>query len=120
MKRRDLMRLAPAALVAGAAPPAGAVGVEETPVMKLFREWQPLHQFVCTSASAGMPDEEWNPLHDRVWDIADRIFATPAQTAQDFIAKVICHTVWGEHGLPDEGQNPSLWAEARALIGGAA
>ncbi|WP_287885980.1 MULTISPECIES: hypothetical protein [Paracoccus] len=119
MKRRDLMRLAPAALVAGAAPAVRAAGVEETPVMKLFREWEHLHQFVCTSASNDMPDEEWNPLHDRVWDIADQIFATPAQTAQDFIAKVICNTVWGEHGLPDEGQNPALWTEARALIGGA-
>jgi len=120
MKRRDLMRLAPAALMAGAAPAVGAAGVEETPVMKLFREWEPLYQFVGASARNGMPEEEWNQLHNRVWDIADLIVATPAQTAQDFIAKVICNTVWGEHGLPDEGQNPSLWAEARALIGGAA
>lgn len=113
MKRRQLLKLAPAALAVGAAP---ALAVEETPVMKLFREWEPLYQFVGTSASNGMPEEEWNQLHDRVWDIADLIVSTPAQTAQDFIAKVICNTVWGEHGLPDEGQNPSLWAEARALV----
>lgn len=45
MKRRDLMRLAPAALVAGAAPAGGAARVEETPVMRVFSEWKRVCQF---------------------------------------------------------------------------
>lgn len=39
MKRRDLMKLAPAALIV-TAPQGAANAAEETPVMRLFKEWR--------------------------------------------------------------------------------
>ncbi|WP_374327306.1 hypothetical protein [Paracoccus pantotrophus] len=120
MKRRDLMRLAPAALVAGAAPPAGAAGVEETPVMRAFREWK--------AASDDLKDPKWDLMSveeqdracGRVSKMQDAILNIPAQDQRDFILKVMACTYFGEHGLPDHGERPDFWAEARALIGGAA
>lgn len=117
MKRRDLMRLAPAALVAGAAPPVGAAGVEETPVMRVFSEWKRANDFAHSQAD----DEAFEKALGERWEVEQRLMQTPSQNERDVLIKIIAWTNFGDGDL--ESGNPisqPIWAEARALIGGAA
>ena len=45
------------------------------------------------------------------------LLTIPAESAADFIMKVIASTDWGQGGLPDIMELPELWAEARAFVG---
>lgn len=115
MNRRALLKLAPMVPVA-AALGVPAVAAEETPVMRAYREWK--------AASDDLRDPKWDSRSVEDQDNAcaalvgaqERILNIPARNQRDFILKVMAHTSFGEHGLPDEDQNPSLWAEARALV----
>lgn len=115
INRRCLLSLAPAALAVGAAP-AMAMQVAETPVMRAYREWE--------AADADLQHPKWDERSNEDQDAAcallsammDEILAIPALNARDFIMKVMACTCMGENGLPDERQDPQLWAEARALI----
>ncbi|WP_147296831.1 hypothetical protein [Paracoccus thiocyanatus] len=117
MKRRDLMRLAPAALVATATPAVVAAGVEETPVMRLFRKWK-----AADAAFIAADEADADRLHDVRWNIETRLINTPSQNMKDVLIKLNAWTYFGDGDL--EGKfNPHLemfWAEAQALIGDAA
>lgn len=118
MKRRQLLKLAPAALAAGAVP---ALAVEESRIIVLFRR----HQELVDQAEAydsgtaisdnGDADEIMDRLfYNEIFQIKDEIMATPCQTPREFAAKVIVATCRGEV-IPDwdEGE---LFKEARALV----
>ncbi|MDQ7264074.1 hypothetical protein NM680_19980 [Paracoccus sp. PS-1] len=122
MKRRDLMRLAPAALVAGAAPAVGAAGVEETPVMKLFREWQVAHdaEVVAFRESDTGECAMCEAATDRRTSVEKRLIAAPCEGLGDWALKVMAWTCFGDFTIEDSCGRHDLWAEARALIGGAA
>lgn len=121
MNRCALLSLAPAALSSAAAPAAalGVVDPTDTPVMRLFREWE-------LAIDAYRAAEATDPLgtltvqtYEAQGDLERSILETPCLTARDFTAKVIAWTDCGEHDLPDRAENQTLWAEARALIGAA-
>ncbi|MDK8874322.1 hypothetical protein [Paracoccus sp. SSJ] len=116
MKRRDLMRLAPVALAAGAVPVA-AVAAEETPVMRVFSEWKRVNEF----AHSQTDDEAFEKALIERWQVEQRLMQTPSQNERDVLIKIIAWTNFGDGDL--ESGNPisqPIWAEARALIGGAA
>ncbi|WP_134724832.1 hypothetical protein [Paracoccus luteus] len=115
--RRGLLKATPALAFLGALPAGASTG---TPVAALFREWRAAQEAEDAGYTAGLPDEELDQLADYRSAIEKRMMATPCETAADFICKVTAHTAFGVFCLPDENQQPGLWKEARALIGGAA
>ena len=122
MNRRALLKLAPAVLAAGAVPAAALCIVDpaETSVMRAYREWKAASDDLKDPKWDLMSVEEQDRVCDRVSKMQDVILNIPAQDQRDFILKVMAYTYFGEHGLPDHGERPDLWAEARALVGGAA
>lgn len=112
MKRRDLMRLAPAALAAGAVPVA-AVAAEETPVMRVFSEWKRANDFAHSQAD----DEAFEKALGERWEVEQRLMQTPSQNERDVLIKIIAWTNFGDGDL--ESGNPisqPIWTEARALV----
>ncbi|SEB51193.1 hypothetical protein [Rhodobacter sp. 24-YEA-8] len=118
MKRRDLLTLAPAAL-AGCAVPARActLRLDETLVATAYREWAAFRAYINGPATEGMKNTEFNPLVEELDGMGLVLLTIPAESAADFIMKVIASTDWGQGGMPDITELPELWAEARALVG---
>ena len=121
MNRRNLMKLAPAALAAGAVPAVGmsggVVAAEETPVMKLYRQWR-ITQAKTERAPRDMPDEGFDALVEAHVAIERQMMQEPAQDARDWVIKIAAWTDFGVFCVQDRGENEALWAEARTLIGG--
>ncbi|MDQ7776259.1 MAG: hypothetical protein Q4615_10395 [Paracoccus aminovorans] len=120
MNRRALLKLAPAVLAAGAVPAAALCVVDpaETPVMRAYREWEALYAFLNRDDRGGLSADDWNSECDRRIEIEDQMMEMPAQNARDIIAKVLAYTANGDSELPYPDH--AFWAEARALVGGAA
>ncbi|QRZ13743.1 hypothetical protein JWJ88_03505 [Paracoccus methylovorus] len=116
MNRRALLKAMPAALVAGAAP-AVAVADEETPIAAMYREIIRLREVACDRS---LPEAEGDAACDQMMDLANDIVDLPARDADDFLRKVLGYTVNGDHEIGDGPKAAEIWAEARALIGGAA
>ena len=117
MKRRQLLKLAPVALAAGAVP-AFAVA-EETPVMRAYRAWEAENARV--NAAGDVDDDTFERMVNDRWEVEKRLAQVPAENVKDVILKIVAWTRFGECDL--EADHPlleTLWAEARALIGGAA
>lgn len=113
MNRRQLLRTAPvaaiaAALTSGNTAEAAALALGETPVMRLFREWE-----VARAAyNAGEGDDEtgWIPMKE----LEDQILVAPPQTVSDYAAKVV---VLNDFASLDDGYwGQTMLAEARALV----
>ena len=118
MNRRDLMRAAPAVLVAGAAP---AVDSTVTPVERLFREWESQAAIVDAACNdKAMPDEEFDELVGRQTDLENMIWNTPSRDTRDLAMKFYARSCVGTQDVPSAFAEPQFWDEARALIGGAA
>jgi len=120
MKRRDLMKLAPVALAAGAVPTVAAA-TEETPVMRAYQEWESARiAWEKAAGDDGMSDEEGTAWCYKVYDLADDVLEQPSTGPLDFIYKLMAQSFHGQHDIGDCPRGEELWAEARALIGGVA
>ena len=84
--------------------------------MRLFREWGRINEF----ANSQTDDEAFDKALDERWEVEKRLIQTPSQNERDVLVKIIAWTCYGDGDL--EAGNPisqPIWAEARALIGGA-
>ena len=86
----------------------------ETPVMALFNEWKRLFDY---SQIKALTDDEHNAAVDAFCAVELQMETTPSITPQDFIAKVIAGSSYGDFGLTS---NKAFWAEAKRFVGGAA
>lgn len=116
MRRRDLLKAAPALALVGAAPEVASAH-SDTPVMALFREWKAAQDAEDAAYADSLSDEETGRFGDIRATAEKRLMDQPCQTATDFICKVIAHTAFGVFCLPDPDDRPEFWAEARVLIG---
>lgn len=116
MNRRALLNLASAALAATATPAAALCIADpaDTPVMRLFREWEAADRAAHLSTG-----DECDRLLDARFQIELRLIEAPAHTAADVLMKIIAWTSYGDAGI-DGLDTHGVWAEARALVGGAA
>lgn len=115
MKRRDILKMAPAALVAGAVP-AVALDQPETPVETLFREWLRLfeiEQSVYEVSPAGS-DAETAAATQSLMAVERKMVAVPAQTERDWMLKAVAISCFGV--FPVEDEHHPIWAEAKALV----
>ncbi|SIT75316.1 hypothetical protein [Pontibaca methylaminivorans] len=109
MNRRTFLAAAPAAAAGGVLP---ASAEPETPVMKLFREWQRLE-----SAAHAAEGDEYERLHDLRWENEKRMIREPSRSALDVLLKITAWTGFGEGDLEhDSPYIPIIWEEARALV----
>lgn len=119
MKRRQLLKLAPAALAAGAVPVA-AVASEETPVMRAYRVWREGLDAYTEASKGDLTNTENDAWCMKVYALADDVLDQPSTGPLDFVYKLIAQTFDGDHDIGDCPRKEEIWAEARALIGGAA
>lgn len=120
MNRRDLLALAPVAVIGCTAPAsAGILSLDETPVAQACREWLVFREHICGPATKHLSNTEFDPLVEELDDMGLALLTIISQTPQDFIMKVIASTDWGQGGMPDIMDLPELWAEARAFVEGA-
>ncbi|MTH77571.1 hypothetical protein [Paracoccus aestuariivivens] len=128
MKRRTLLKLAPAALAVGAAPSFAANLIAEDPIISYVRQW--LAAFEAWGEASARPDggNFDLPIHlemDCIKDaMEERMKATPITTAAGFAA--FCHYVQTDQhfGADSEGEQPEIqlwqwakikeWSEVRA------
>lgn len=110
MNRRSL--LTAAAAVPFAALPA--VAQAETPVERIFREWQAARN--VEEATSGDDDAVYEAAWQARFAVEERLMAEPSQNRRDWMLKICAWSYWGEGGGPDRIESPQLWAEARALI----
>ena len=121
MRRRALLKLAPAALVASAVPVAALAAADpvDTPVMRLYREWEAVSKACDTvgrEPETPENDAAYEALLEQQGNIETALMKAPCTCAADFAAKVIAWSSCGVYALPDEKSDPAFWAEARALI----
>ncbi|WP_191569526.1 hypothetical protein [Paracoccus yeei] len=115
MKRRDILKMAPAVLAASAAPATAlvAAGRNETPVMRLFREWRAAQALVLEAED----DDTMNERSDLRTEIELRLFAEPALNERDIVLKMLALTLDGEDWTNDAyNHGGKIAVEARALI----
>lgn len=121
MQRRDHLTAAPAfgfagLLATGAVP---AIAETETPVMRMFREWQPLAAWLNGPEGQGAPEAAFNRANEQRIDLEGRMMEEPARSAADVLAKMTARTHFGEDEMMSAAHLPQVWAEARQMIGGA-
>ena len=115
MRRRDILKMAPAALAAGAVPVAALAAAvpSETPVMRLFREWRAAQALVLEAED----DDTMNERSDLRTEIELRLFAEPALDERDIVLKMLALTLDGEDWTNDAyNHGGKIAAEARALV----
>jgi len=114
MNRRALLKLAPAALVVGAVP---AVAVEETPVMRMFREWTALWaeaERLCDGVWKET-EAEHEAVTGRMVELETQMVAAPKSSLLEIMMAVTAATNFGVVSYEDSFFLPTI-AEARALV----
>lgn len=115
MKRRDILKMAPVALAAGAVPVAALAAADpsETPVMRLFREWRAANALVLETED----DDTMNERCDVRTEIETRLFAEPALNERDIVLKMLALILDGEDWSNDHcNSGGKIAAEAKALV----
>lgn len=118
MNRRHILKGLPAAIAVSASP-AAALGIgnpAETPVAKLFRKWEVVTEESDQASASEASDAEVDAIVLRQTEIEDKIAATPARNALDFVMKVYARSTRGVMSLPTLDEMPEFWAEARAFV----
>lgn len=115
MNRRNILKAMPAALVVGAVPAFGAVSVEETPVMKAYREYVAYREWVNGPETANFTDTETDRAIEGLDVHLERIVSAPSAGPADTAIKLYAVIADYEalYGCP---YRDALEAEARALV----
>ncbi|ULB09563.1 hypothetical protein ORIO_06445 [Cereibacter azotoformans] len=110
---RITRRAVMAAPLALAAAPAAVAQVQphDTPVLRLFREWEAMD-----AQMDKLSGEAADAMFADLLALELRLRSTPSTGVADFAAKVVAFTFWGGACLY-EGDAPEIWEEARALMG---
>lgn len=110
--RRALITAAPVIALAAVLASGAEPEETQTPVMALYREWERL---LSDAERYGVTGDDM--ADDRYWadvyDVEDRIFATPATDRGDMMIKICVATGFGQWGI---NHGKQIWAEARALV----
>lgn len=118
MNRRNLLKAAPASILAASLPADGFASSEaETPIMAMYRHWKTIDARVNGPVGRAMPEPEFDREVDDMLAFELKMLLTPSEDARDFVCKLFVFTGAGVLGMPDDEVAPDLWEEARALIG---
>ena len=111
MNRRSLLA-APAALALGSVP---ALAETETPIERMFKEWERVEALEQQGYTDDLPDAAMKPIINERRRIEAAMLALPCECGEDWIRKISAVSCFGifEAGDTEYWQ---LWAEARALV----
>ena len=120
MNRRHILKGLPAAIAVSASP-AAALGIgdsAETPVAKLFREWQVAFEAEKVAFSDSDTGEcaMCQAATERRMAVEQRLMAAPCNGTSDWALKVMAWTCFGNFSISDSHDEHDLWGEARAVI----
>ncbi|WP_423212365.1 hypothetical protein [Paracoccus yeei] len=96
--------------------PVANAAMEETRVMRAYREWQAALNAWKEASQGEISDEEGDAWCSKVSKLADDVLDQPSTGPLDFVYKLMAQSF---HGLHDIGACPrgdELWAEARTLV----
>ncbi len=112
MNRRALLVALPAAVVAANASMASD---HETSVMASFREWKAFRDWL-EAESAGMPDDHFNEMVARQYDMELSMFTLSSIDLRDAVLKLVAFTDMGQDFANDHDDTGGrLMAEIVAL-----
>lgn len=113
------------ARMAGIMPAGAETAATETPVVRLFREWKAADAAMA-AIDAEMKDADheegsaWDQAWEARWATEQRLMAESCVDCRDWMFKIVAWTNFGDGSSCDRHECPQLWAEAHALVGGAA
>ena len=111
VSRRSLLRASPALLAPSLlAGPALASG--DTPILRLFREWDAA-EAAANNSDWPLGDDDLDSGVDGISTLEERIEAEPVTCLADLAAKIIVSTCWGDFPV-----SKSFTAECEALLAG--
>lgn len=114
MNRRALLIALPATMAAGNSSMASE---HETPVMASFREWKAFRDWL-EAASIGMPDDPFNEMLARQYDMEIAMIALPSADLRDAALKLLAFKDMGREFSNDSDNTAGqLLAEIVALSG---
>ena len=111
--RRSLLRASPA-LLAPSLLAGPALASNDTPILRLLREWDAAEADV-NGSEPPMADEDLDRAVERIHAIEERIEAEPITCLADLAAKFMVSTVYG-----DFAAEKALVAEIEAILAGGA
>lgn len=105
-----------ALIAAGATPVQVAAAPTETPVRKLFREWQRLYEIEkqVHEASPTGSDADTRAATEALMAIEKQMMEIPSTGAEDWMFKMSAISCFGI--FPPESEDDPIWVEARALV----
>lgn len=113
MNRRDLLKVAPVALLAsGNAAEAAALALGGTPIARLYAEWVAQRGRWLGMVRADDPGEDAE--FQKLSAIEDAMMGLPSQNAKDMATKLLVGHGFGDQSCLDF--DGPVWAEARALV----
>ena len=111
--RRSLLRASPA-LLAPSLLAGPALASADTPILRLFREWDAAEAAAnCSEWPLG--DDDLDSAVDGISTLEERIEAEPVTCLADLAAKIIVSTCWG-----DFPASRGVTAECEAILAGGA
>lgn len=96
-----------------------AASAGNTPVARKYLEWKACLNGWEADMKRDGSDENGDRWQRACYGHADAILDIPSRGAMDFVYKLMAYTFEGDHSVNDSARGSELWAEARALIGGA-
>lgn len=95
-----------------------AAQVGDSPIAALHREIVRRNAFL--KADHGLSEDEFEAHNMETVALADQIADLPALNIDDMLRKIMGYCFNGDHDLRDGPRGKDIWAEACALVGGAA
>lgn len=114
MMRRELFTAAPLLALPTLFSNDAAPGITEdqTDCERIFRSWNMQRDRINGPEGSAMTEAEYNQAMELFEKLDDEMRMAPAQTARDFILKVIVLTEYGCCGLPMRSNFAQIWEEA--------
>lgn len=106
MKRRDILSASLALPFAGM---AQADTSADTPIQRLFGEWEHWHRESCHG-----PEEQSDYCINRMSELEERLCALPSENAHDLACKIVALTSYFNFMIEDRAASP-LCAEINQL-----
>lgn len=122
LSRRTLLAALPASIlvpVSAASLPGTASVEDDTPILRVFREWRAYFEWAEGPATDGIDDDAFNEVCAKRREIEERMFALPCQNPIDVLAKLMAFTFNGADFADDDGSwSAGILAEAKSAVDG--
>lgn len=120
LSRRRLLHIAPVAavgLATSAVAPHAAPQEGVTPIRALFLQWKEYNAWLGSSATDGMPEDEFDAAVDVRTNRENQMIETPAEDAADVLMMIAAYADFGIGDVSGRHHLPKLWDQVCAILG---